>query len=152
MDKSRFSIFTHEGMKLAADVTCTDCLKPCGEYPKRLEWNTPCDFSCGFEIKLTEKDKEIMKAIQDLLYNDVEKQLSEFYAKVNEIAEHIVRNYVTPPIKGEITKGKVRWRGLQIVWQKTDGYYAFVGIRQRDVLIFPDGKKIPWDSLCKIDE
>lgn len=28
--------------------------------------------------------------------------------------EDICRNHVTPPIKGEITYGKIRWRGLSL--------------------------------------
>lgn len=163
MDKSikptNFSIFTQEGKKLADGVTHVDFLNPTdlpkpkkcfGEISKNAEWNTPGDIS--FDIKLSEKNLEEMKAIRELLYKDVEKQLSEFYAKVEKMAEHIMRNYVTPPIKGKITKGKVKWRGLQMVWQETDTYDAFVGIRQRDWLIFPDGKKIPWSSLVNIEE
>jgi hypothetical protein len=100
-----------------------------------------------FDFKLTEENRKQMKAIEDLLLEETSRQLEEFYKKVNEIVEKILRNYVTPPVKGEITKGKTRWRGLQLVWQKTDTYDAFVGIKQRDVLILPDGKKIPWDSL-----
>ena len=88
-----------------------------------------------------------MKAIEDLLLEESSRQIDEFYKKVYEIVEKILRNYVMPPVKGEITKGKTRWRGLALVWQKTDTYDAFVGIKQRDVLILPDGKKIPWDSL-----
>ena len=33
--------------------------------------------------------------------------------KMNEWAEDILRNYAQPPIKGEITKGKIRWRGIR---------------------------------------
>lgn len=145
------SIFTQDGKKVASGIQAS-CLKPCGDLPKKIEWKKPLDFSCDFEIKLTEKNKEEMKAIQELLSNEMERQLSEFYDKVWKIAENIMRNYVTPPIKGEITKGKVKWRGLQLVWQKTDTYDAFVEIRQRDVLILPDGKKIPWSSLENIYE
>ena len=163
MDKgtkpTNFSMFTKEGKRLADGVTNIDFLNPAnlpkpkksfGEIPKMTEWNTPGDIS--FDIKLTEKNKIEMRALQELLFKDVENQLSEFYAKVEEIVEHIMRNYVTPPIKGEITKGKVRWRGLQLVWQETLTYDAFVGVRQRDWLIFPDGKKIPWSSLVNMDE
>lgn len=145
-----FSIFTQDGKKLGDGIGRVDCLKSCGEIPKKMNWKLPDDFSCEFEIKLTEKNKEEMKAIQDMLFKDVEKQLSEFYAKVEKVADHIVRNYVTPPIKGEITRGKVKWRGLQMVWQKMEFFDVFVGIRQQDVLILPNGKKIPWDSICEI--
>lgn len=142
------SIFTKDGKKVEG-ITHANCLKPFGELSPKMDWKQPQDFSFNLDIMLSES-KEEMKAIKELLYKDVEKQLGEFYAKVWEMVEHIMQNYVTPPIKGEITKGKVRWRNLQIVWQETDSYDAFVGIRQRDMLILPDGKKIPWDNLVNI--
>lgn len=42
------------------------------------------------------------------------KIIEEMVNKQNEIIEYHLRNTVVPPIKGEITKGKVRWRGLSI--------------------------------------
>ena len=33
--------------------------------------------------------------------------------KMNEWVEDILRNYAQPPIKGEITRGKIRWRGIR---------------------------------------
>lgn len=162
--KTNASFDIHSGRQKNADCTpISNCLTPFaelpkkpfgkfGKFPEKTVFSTHGDFSCEFEIKLPENNKEEIKTIQELLSKDVERQLSEFYAKVEKIVENIMRNYVTPPIKGEITKGKIRWRGLQMVWQKTDTYDAFVGIRQRDWLIFPDGKKIHWDSLVNIDD
>lgn len=143
------SIFSKDGKKVASGITNADCQMPCRELPKKIDWKKFDDFKFEFEMK---QSKEEMENIQEFLINETERLLSEFYAKVNEAFEKIVRNYVTPPIKGEITKGKVRWRGLQMVWQRTGGFDAFVGIRQRDVLILPDGKKIPWSSLENIYE
>lgn len=100
-----------------------------------------------FDLKLTEEDRKQMKLIENLLFEETSRQLEEFYKKVDKMVEIMLRNYVTPPIKGEITKGKIRWRGLRIVWQKIDTYDAFVGIRQRDVLILPNGDKIPWNNF-----
>jgi|ERR1035437_350184 hypothetical protein len=42
------------------------------------------------------------------------KIIEEMVHKQNEITEYHLRNTVVPPIKDEITKGKVRWRGLSI--------------------------------------
>lgn len=155
MKPSKISIFTQDGRKLADGIATVDCLKPYGELPKKMEWKKPEDYSLEFEIGLTKENEEEMKevkAIHELLLEEMEKELSKYYDEVWKKAEDIMRNYVTPPIKGEITKGKARWRGLEIVWQKTDTYDAFVGIKQRDWLIFPDGKKIPWDSLVNIEK
>ena len=151
-DAKQFQIFTKDGRKFADGIGRVDCLKPCEESPKKIAWDKLCNFRAEFEIKLTDEDRERMKAITDMIYEDTQRRLPEFYEEVNKKFEYILRNYVTPPIKGEITKGKVRWRGLQVVWQKTDTLNAFVGVRQRDWLIFPNGKKIAWDSLVDIDK
>ena len=41
-----------------------------------------------------------------------------------------------PPIKGEITKGKVRWRGIRIV-QQNDGFKYTKWLEQRGKQISP---------------
>lgn len=43
-----------------------------------------------------------------------EKIFSEMVQKQNEVTEYYLRNLVVPPIKGEITKGKIKWRGLSL--------------------------------------
>ena len=63
--------------------------------------------------------------------------------------ETICHNYLVPPIKGEITKGKLRWRGVKgIVQQRqatSNGFsLVFLGIIQRDTLITPTGVKVPY--------
>ena len=58
----------------------------------------------------------------------------------NDMLDKILRNFVTPPIKGEITKGKVKWRGLCIARYKGN----LIGIIQRDKLITADGIKVPF--------
>lgn len=83
-----------------------------------------------------------MKALEDAFF----KGLLEVIAADNEETEkkvlHICHNYVTPPIKGEITRGKVRWRGLKLAYGNDgDRGYAFLGIIQRGWLIFPDGHR-----------
>jgi hypothetical protein len=47
--------------------------------------------------------------------------------------EYLLRNSVEPPIIGEITKCKLRWRGIKsLVW---DADFNLVGIDQRGKLI-----------------
>lgn len=145
------SIFTHDGKKCLDGIAHIEGLNLGGELPKINDRMFSGELSCSFDLELTDEDRAWMKQIEDLLLEDTENQLKEFYEEVGKKVEHILRNYVIPPIKGEITKGKVRYRGLQVVWQETETYDAFVGVRQRDVLIFPDGKKIPWNSLVEIE-
>ena len=51
-------------------------------------------------------------------WNVLEEVTSKFIenacSKENELIEYLLRNKVTPVIKGEITKGKVKWRGLRL--------------------------------------
>ena len=46
----------------------------------------------------------------------------------NDILEKAVRENSIPPIKGELTKGKVSWRGLRMIHSRTD----------------PDGSYLTW--------
>ena len=76
----------------------------------------------------------------------MQRQLSD---QLNRQLETICHNYLDPPIKGEITKGKLRWRGVKgIVQQRQatpNGFsLVFLGIIQRDTLITPTGVKIPY--------
>lgn len=47
-----------------------------------------------------------------------------------------LRTMAEPPIKGEITKGKVRWRGIRIVHQN-DGFKYTKWLEQRGKQISP---------------
>ena len=51
--------------------------------------------------------------------------------------EYILRNKIDKPIKGEITKGKLRWRGIKdLCYTKNQ---EFLGVKQRDRVIGVDG-------------
>lgn len=47
-------------------------------------------------------------------------QIKEQTKELNDAVDYACRNLVTPPIKGEITKGKVKWRGLRLVYVSPD--------------------------------
>ena len=59
----------------------------------------------------------------------------------NSILELAVRNNSIPPIKGEITIGKIRWRGLRLINKKTTidmlNQYDEIWIEQRGKRISP---------------
>lgn len=38
----------------------------------------------------------------------------ELHSRLNLRLEYALRHLVTPPIKGKITKGKIRWRGIYL--------------------------------------
>ena len=41
----------------------------------------------------------------------------KYIAYTNEFIERTVREHAVPKLKGEITKGKLKWRGLRLVYQ-----------------------------------
>lgn len=62
-----------------------------------------------------------------------------------ESIERILRNKIDKPIKGEITIGKLRWRGIKnLAFYKDE----FIGVIQRDKVIGVDGEvKFPLDPI-----
>lgn len=47
-----------------------------------------------------------------------------------QIIKTILRTRAKPPIKGRITKGKIRWRGIRLR-TKTDGFACYKWLEQR---------------------
>ena len=66
---------------------------------------------------------EYLSFLQESIVNEILKRQECFI-------ESILRNHVKPPIKGEITKGKIKWRGLEIL---NDIGYSKMWIRQRGI-------------------
>ena len=62
--------------------------------------------------------------------------IQEQQKKEEEIFTTALRTMAEPPIKGEITKGKVRWRGIRIVHQN-DGFKYTKWLEQRGRKISP---------------
>ena len=64
--------------------------------------------------------------------------IKEQSERQNAILEKAVRENAIPPIKGEMTKGKVRWRGLRMMQRGTgaDGFTE-TWIEQRGKRITP---------------
>jgi len=52
----------------------------------------------------------------------------------NPVFENVLRTTVTPPIKGEITKGKLNWRGIKVVHQQ-EGLNSCYWLEQRGVRV-----------------
>jgi len=49
----------------------------------------------------------------------IEKLIKSFDSEREEFLEYVLRNLAVPIIKGDITKGKLKWRGIRLVNQKT---------------------------------
>lgn len=62
--------------------------------------------------------------------------IHEQQKKEEEIFTMALRTMAEPPIKGEITRGKVKWRGIRIV-QQNDGFKYTKWLEQRGKQISP---------------
>jgi len=69
--------------------------------------------------------------------------IQEQQKKEEEIFTTALRTMAEPPIKGEITKGKIRWRGIRIV-QQNNGFKYTKWLEQRGKQISP---KIVFESI-----
>lgn len=57
--------------------------------------------------------------------NDIlSKMYSEHQHKENEIFQYSLRVYAVPEIKGELTKGKLKWRGIRLC-QMNKGFEGY---------------------------
>lgn len=68
----------------------------------------------------------------------------------NDRLKNILYNYVTPPINGEITKGKLRYRGISSIIRNQRG--QLIGVRQRNHLITYNGEKVEFIDGCIKDK
>ena len=66
------------------------------------------------------------------LYKEVDNQLSSYLNSLEKEIEYLLRNVIDKPIKGEITKGKLRWRGINTIVYQHD---IPIGIMQRGNVI-----------------
>ena len=58
----------------------------------------------------------------------------------NNIFEHALRNVAVPPIKGEITPNKIKWRGIRLVnknqFGKSESWIEQRGKRISEIITF----------------
>lgn len=65
-----------------------------------------------------------------------EELISNYCRSRDETIEYILRNKIDNPIKGEITKDKIRWRGIKNLCY-CEG--EFIGVEQRDKVVGVNG-------------
>jgi uncharacterized Fe-S cluster-containing radical SAM superfamily protein len=69
---------------------------------------------------------------------DIQKLQEEIIERLLKVKEDAIKDalriYVNPPIKGEITKGKLTWRGLRLVEDFSNNTFW---IEQRGIIVTP---------------
>lgn len=75
----------------------------------------------------------ISEELNNLLFDISKEKIEKIYNRRDSDIEFILRNKIDKPIKGEITIGKLRWRGIKNIAYGEN--FAFLGIIQRGKLI-----------------
>mgnify|MGYP003625894147 FL=1 len=68
--------------------------------------------------------------------NVTQRFISEVQKQEEELFTIALRTMAEPPIKGEITKGKIRWRGIRLIRQNV-GLDSYSWLEQRGKQISP---------------
>jgi hypothetical protein len=68
--------------------------------------------------------------------NVTQRFISEAQKQEEELFTTVLRTIAEPPIKGEITKGKIRWRGIRLIRQQV-GLDLYSWLEQRGKQISP---------------
>lgn len=72
--------------------------------------------------------------IQNLEKELVKQLTKEIVDREDEYIKYILHTYAQPIIKGNITKGKLKWRGIKMIIQQTNfGYEKW--IEQRGIML-----------------
>lgn len=93
--------------------------------------------------KLSEPTKEALE-LHNMMFSGFEKRIERDKKRLMPMIEELCRTRVVPPIKGEITAGKVKWRGLSLAFVSypvNENKYPLrcIGVSQRDNLLTFDG-------------
>ena len=81
---------------------------------------------------------------------DIQKHINTIRKRHNAILENALRTNAVPPIKGEITRGKVKWRGIRLChrnnmfchekWLEQRGKQISPLIRIESIINYPESK------------
>ena len=85
--------------------------------------------SGNFSFTIRAEDKEAIRRISEFVSKCIEEQVRS----INEWIEDCLHTRVVPPIKGEVTIGKIRWRGLAVCYGPNGD---FLGILQRKRILY----------------
>ena len=91
------------------------------------------------EYELKRIDRPKFQVDEDLalnIANVTQRFISEVQKQEEELFITALRTMAEPPIKGEITKGKIRWRGIRLIRQQV-GFDSYSWLEQRGKQISP---------------
>lgn len=75
---------------------------------------------------------DILKTLSDKIHEE----MAEYYKELDLRIEYALRNKIDKPIKGEITKGKLKWRGIRIGVFHNDGDVGYALLQRGAIVPF----------------
>ena len=75
---------------------------------------------------------DAFKTLTDKIHEEIIQQYKELDLRI----EYALRNKIDKPIKGEITKGKLKWRGIRIGIFRNDGDVGYALLQRGAIVPF----------------
>lgn len=92
-----------------------------------------------FILHPSEDQKRQIEEIERIFIEELKERKKEYVKRIEGFVEDALRTRIKPLLKGEITRGKVRYRGLTLIY--ADDGLSFIGILQRNKTLYcVDGK------------
>ena len=93
--------------------------------------SSPQEYS--FDVKVeSSATGDIFKTLSD----EIHEKIAEQYKELDLRIEYALRNKIDKPIKGEITKGKLKWRGIRIGVFHNDGDVGYALLQRGAIVPF----------------
>lgn len=86
-------------------------------------------------FNITFKSNATADVFKSVIY-EIQEELAERYKKLDLLIEYALRNKIDKPIKGEITKGKLKWRGITLGVYKSNGYVGYALLQRGAIVPF----------------
>lgn len=66
----------------------------------------------GAQLSVAQVDSSVWQEFLDSIKDAQEKETMAIFKRINDWMEYILKTFAKPKINGEITAGKLRWRGI----------------------------------------
>lgn len=88
---------------------------------------------CTFNVRVESSAiGDVFKTLSDKIQEEIVEQYEELDLRI----EYALRNKIDKPIKGEITKGKLKWRGIRLGVFRDDGYVGYALLQRGAIVPF----------------
>ena len=92
---------------------------------------SPQEYSFDVMVESSEIN-DVFKALRDKIHEE----MAEYYKELDLRIEYALRNKIDKPIKGEITKGKLKWRGVALGVCKSDECVGYALLQRGAIVPF----------------